>query len=54
MNELEEIEDTLLAYEFKRYPPMKVERCKEVWSPTMTEQQKQELDEYIKKHNCPF
>lgn len=26
----------------------------EPWKPNMTEQQKKEHDEYVKKHNCPF
>lgn len=55
MNELEEIEDTLHAYQHKRYPPMKSDRVLETWSPpALTPEQQAELDAYIKEHNLPF
>ena len=54
MNELEEFEDTLHAYQHKRYPPMKSDRVLETWSPVLTEQQKQEREQYIKENNLPF
>jgi hypothetical protein len=61
MNRLEQqAHDALVGYETKREPgrpwygPAPREKPAGVWSPRMTEQQKQELEQYIKDHDLPF
>jgi len=48
MTEAEEAADTYRAYLERQKQPMTV------WSPKMTEQEKQELEQYIKENRCPF
>jgi hypothetical protein len=48
MNDEEDAYETYQAYQERRRQPM------QVWSPKLTEQQKQDLEKYIEEHNLPF
>lgn len=60
MNRLEQdAADALTAYERQArhkqgYGPKPPEPLHGTWAPKMTEQEKKEQEQYIKRHSCPF
>ncbi len=61
MNRFEiDAHDALTAFEARQkrhaagYAPRPRSSPASTWAPKMTEQQKQELEQYIKDHNLPF
>lgn len=48
MSDEEDAADTYRAYLERQKQPMTY------WTPVLTEQQKQEREQYIKEHNLPF